>query len=218
MSSSGVTHVLTHTSPCMPTSASSSDPEPPQWMTFRSHPRAVPHHHLGYRFSPRKGLSSSEIVAQSLGCLRGKTFKSITGRNAPSTISLGSHRRTVSSTFASSFSLQGPCTISLCSQDKTDSLLPTTTAIPNFSSSFFSQKQKYLQLTQVPLSRIPPLLYRLSRPVVDISPFTCSLSSAFPPLILYPSQPLSSLPFPFALCFCNSWYIQVGSASVSCFL
>ena len=89
-------------------------------------------YHLSYQGSPRWP--------------GGTLFKSITGRNAHSTISLGSQRKTVSSAFASIFSQELVPTVF---EARTESMpfQPTTITIPhpsNIPSSFFSQKQKHI--------------------------------------------------------------------------
>ena len=136
----------------------------------------------------------------------GTLFKSITGRNAHSTISLGSQRKTVSSAFASIFSRELVPTVFEARTESTP-FQPTTITIPhpsNIPSSFFIQKQKHIQLMQGLSSQIHPWLYRFSRPSKVMLPFTCSLSSALPPLILYLSQPLSSCAFfPLSFAFVN---------------
>lgn len=74
----------------------------------------------------------------------------ITGEDAPAPFHSG-HIKTVSSAFASNFSSSEGLHISLRGQYRTDALLPLPQFIlPPHSifPSFFSQKQKHMQLTQ----------------------------------------------------------------------
>ena len=87
--------------------------------------------------------------------LGGTIFKSITGRNAHSTISLGSQRKTVSSAFASIFSRELVPTVFEARTESTP-FQPTTITIPHppdIPSSSFNQKQSTYNLCKPLLPR-----------------------------------------------------------------
>ena len=119
---------------------------------------------------------------------------------------LGSQRKTVSSAFASIFSRELVPTVFEARTESTP-FQPTTITIPHppdIPSSSFNQKQSTYNLCKPLLPRSIHGFTRFSWPSVVMLPFTCSLSAALPPLILYLSQSLSSCVFsPLSFAFVN---------------